>query len=194
MERQEERPTSAGGVNAAAHQRTEYGLGAVVVPLADVPPGELDRPLHVSEEIAGRAPAAGPHVWRWTVTVEGTCARESTTSTDRRRDALLSATRFIEMAKRIVRFEPNHLDASVAHEPGASLPNGSAGRYVLHLELREADAATVGRVYDRLTSEAWTIGRLSRTRFDFQPYLANPTMLYGIAAEERPARQGMTGD
>lgn len=184
MERAEERLTSAGELESFAVERTELEADAVVVPLADVSPADLDRSLRASGETSTRAFAPAVPAWRWTVTVSGTCTRDSTTSTDRRRDALLSATRFIEMAKRIVRFEPNRLDASIAHEPGTLLlPNGAGGRYVLHLELRDADAITIGRVYDRMASEARTIGRLSRTRFDFEPHRANPTIIYGMLGD-----------
>lgn len=178
MEGRREDPTSAGGADAFADEGQGQLAGSVVVPLADISPADLDRPRYVR---AGHvdAAAAGP-VWRWTVRVEGTCARSTTTAGDRQRDALLSATRFIEAAKRIVRFEPNRLDASIAHEPGAArLPDAVGGRYTLQLELRDADTPTVVRVYDRLTREAWTIGRLSRTRFAFEPHRTNPVPSYG---------------
>lgn len=177
MERQSENPTSAGGAQAfgegAGSERGRAPIASVVVPLAAMSPSDLDQPRYTLPPIE-RTDIEGP-VWRWTVSVQGTCSRSSTTATDRRRDALLSATRFIEAAKRIVRFEPKRLDASIAHEPStASLPSAVEGRYTLDLELRDADASTVVRVYERLTLEAWTIGRLSRTRFAFEPHRMNP--------------------
>ncbi|HEX2781449.1 MAG TPA: hypothetical protein VHM30_18240 [Gemmatimonadaceae bacterium] len=195
MERAEERLTSAGELESFAVERTELEADAVVVPLADVSPADLDRSLRAPGETSTLGLAAAAPAWRWTVTVSGTCTRESTTFTDRRRDALLSATRFIEMAKRIVRFEPNRLDASIAHEPGSLLlPNRAGGRYLLQLELRDADAITVGRVYDRLTSEARTIGRLSRTRFDFEPNRANPTIIYEMRGDAMAFPREAAGD
>lgn len=179
MEGHNELPTGAGGVNAYALGQRGLLQHPTIVPLADLLPQELHRePEPPAEDAPWLVPAP---VWRWTVVVEGTCARASTTSTDRRRDALLSATRFIEAAKRIVRFEPNRLDASIAHEPdgATALPNAVNGRYLLQLELRDADAQTVVRVYEKLTREAWTIGRLSRTRFAFEPHRTNPVPSYG---------------
>ena len=176
MEGRNEITTGAGGVNAFAFERAGLGHHPRIVPLADVSPSELHREPQSHTGLEPWFPA-----WRWSVAVEGICARASTTSTDRRRDALLSAIRFIEAAKRIVRFEPNHLDATIAHEPdGASgMPNAVGGRYTLQLELRDADAPTVLRVYERLTREAWTIGRLSRTRFVFEPHRSNPIPSFG---------------
>ena len=179
MEGQANHPTSAGGAEVFGGERARAERGPVVVPLADVCPADLDRPRAVAGTAHGADMASGP-VWRWTVSVEGICPRSSTTAGDRQRDALLSATRFIEAAKRIVRFEPNRMDATIAHEPGAArLPDAIGGRYALQLELRDADAPTVVRVYERLTREAWTIGRLSRTRFVFEPHRTNPVPSYG---------------
>ena len=178
MEWQVNHPTSAGGAEVFGGERARAERGPVVVPLADVRPADLDRPCAAGS--AHGADIAGGPVWRWTVSVEGICPRSSTTAGDRQRDALLSATRFIEAAKRIVRFEPNRMDATIAHEPGAArLPDAIGGRYALQLELRDADAPTVVRVYERLTREAWTIGRLSRTRFVFEPHRSNPVPSYG---------------
>ena len=180
MEGRNEIPTGAGGVNAFAFDGPAVLQHPTIVPLADVSPGDLHRepqpPPDIAPWLAGSTP-----IWRWTITVDGICTRASTTSTDRRRDALLSATRFIEAAKRIVRFEPNRLDATIAHEPdGATmLPSAVGGCYMLQLELREADAPTVVRVYEKLTREAWTIGRLSRTRFAFEPHRSNPIPSFG---------------
>ncbi|NUO62156.1 MAG: hypothetical protein HOQ11_18120 [Gemmatimonadaceae bacterium] len=179
MEGHNEIPTGAGGVNAFAYGRRGLLDHPTIVPLADVLPEELH---HEPRPHADDLPwlVATP-VWRWTVAVEGICTRVSTTATDRRRDALLSATRFIEAAKRIVRFEPNRVDALIAHEPDGStaLPNAVNGRYTLQLEMRDVDAPTVVRVYDKLTREAWTIGRLSRTRFAFEPHRSNPVPSFG---------------
>lgn len=146
----------------------------VIVPLADIAPDDVGR---------GASPRVPERVWRWTVTVDGTCRRQTTTLTDRRRDAILSATRFIEAAKRIVRSEHTRLDAVIAHAPADRAPaDDPSGRFVLALELRRGDAAAVGRVYERIATEAWTIGRLGATAFVFTPNEHNPAVVYEDSA------------
>ena len=160
-------------------------VNAVVVPLADVTPADLGRPQHpriahaLSRESAdvSRGASSG-RVWRWTIVAQGTCRRPTTTAHDRRRDALFTATRFIETAKRIVRFEPSRIGATITHAPCEPAHADLPGQYVLCLELRDTDPATVGRIYERLAAEAWTIGRLSSTTFTFTPHPTNPSVLY----------------
>jgi hypothetical protein len=158
--------------------------------LADVSLTELGRPAfpriaHDLSHSADAPPAPGSdRVWRWTVAVQGTCRRASTTAFDRRRDALFTATRFIETAKRIVRFEPTRMGATITHAPcEPAQASDVPGQHVLCLELRDTDAATIGRIYERLVSEAWTIGRLSSSTFTFTPHASNPTVLYEVSDE-----------
>ena len=166
-------------------------VDTVTVTLADVAPAELGRPKYprIAHELSaepwlGAEGASAARVWRWTVAVQGTCRRASTTTADRRRDALFTATRFIETAKRIVRFEPTRLGASISHAPcGPATADDVPGQHVLCLELRDTDPATIGRIYERLVAEAWTIGRLSSSSFVFTPHFANPTVLYDVPAE-----------
>ena len=184
-----------GWPKGGTRERHEALTGTMVVPLDDVVPADID-----DADDADDAPSASDNavrdsndvrqddrterVWRWTITVEGTCTRSSTTPTDRRRDALLSATRFVEAAKRIVRSEPTRITGSIAH--AVRLPRAlsdSEGRFVLCLELRDADPATIGRVYERIAAEAWTIGRLSQTKLVLTPYESNPSVLYDVRAQ-----------
>lgn len=165
-------------------------VAAVVVTLADVPPTDLGRqrlPRIAHDFGQTSAPAEGgspARVWRWTVAVQGTCRRATTTAGDRRRDALYTATRFIETAKRIVRFEPARLGATITHAPcEPSSAHDVPGQHVLCLELRDTDPATIGRIYERLVAEAWTIGRLSSSTFTFTPHSSNPTVLYEVSDE-----------
>jgi hypothetical protein len=187
-------------------------VATVMVTLADVAPTDLGRQRFpgIAHELShgGAVPAGAAvpaRVWRWTVAVQGTCRRASTTSADRRRDALFTATRFIETAKRIVRFEPARLGASITHAPcEPSSASDVPGQHVLCLELRDTDPATIGRIYERLVAEAWTIGRLSSSTFTFTPHASNPTVLYELSDEPAvaapplsmtPARAGqMAGD
>ena len=185
MDRRELSPMT-GWPKGGTLERHEIATDTTVVPLADVAPADIgDAPS--ARDSAARDSCdihqdeGTERVWRWAVTVEGTCTRSSTTPTDRRRDALLSATRFVEAAKRIVRSHPTRVTGSVAHasrQPRAL--NDSEGRFVLCLELREADPATIGRVYERIAAEAWTIGRLSQTKLGLTPHESNPSVLYDI--------------
>ena len=160
-------------------------VNAVVVPLADVTPADLGRGTYpriahaLSRDGADPSPGvSSDRIWRWTVVVQGTCRRPTTTAHDRRRDALFTATRFIETAKRIVRFEPSRLGATITHAPCEPVHADRPGQHVLCLELRDTDPVTVGRIYERLAAEAWTIGRLSATTFTFTPHATNPSVLY----------------
>ena len=156
-------------------------VNAVVVPLADVSPTELGQRKHLRiahalsvDSADDRERARPDRVWRWTVTVQGTCRRPGTIAADRRRDALFTATRFIETAKRIVRFEPPRLGATITHAPCApATADELPGQHVLCLELRDTDPAT--------------IGRLSSTTFTFMPHASNPSVLYEPAPVAAPA-------
>ena len=167
-------------------ERHEIAADTTVVPLADVAPADIGdapsaRDSTVRDSCDVYQDEGTERVWRWTVTVEGTCTRSSTTPTDRRRDALLSATRFVEAAKRIVRSDPTRVTGSVAHasrQPRAL--HDVYGRFALCLELRDADPATICRVYERIAAEAWTIGRLSQTKLALTPHESNPSVLYDI--------------
>ena len=183
------------GVEQNDSNGRDFPVNAVVVPLADVSPTELGHRKHLridhalSADSADMRERARPdRVWRWTITVQGTCRRPGTTAADRRRDALFTATRFIETAKRIVRFEPTRLGATITHAPCAPAHvDDLPGQHVLCLELRDTDPATIGRIYERLAAEAWTIGRLSSTTFSFTPHASNPSVLYEPAPVTAPA-------
>ena len=182
-----------GWPKGATRERHEVATDTRVVPLADVAlsdivegssaPSARGSAVHDSSDV--HQDERTERVWKWTITVEGTCTRSSTTPTDRRRDALLSATRFVEAAKRIVRSEPTRVAGSIVHALRQSgTPNGDVeGRFELGLELRDADPATIGRVYERIAAEAWTIGRLSQTRLVLTPHESNPSVLYDVRAQ-----------
>jgi hypothetical protein len=182
------------GVEQNDSNGRDLPVNAVVVPLADVSPTELGqrKRLRIAHALSvdsadDRERARPDRVWRWTVIVQGTCRRPSTTAADRRRDALFTATRFIETAKRIIRFEPTRLGATITHAPCAPAHvDDLPGQHVLCLELRDTDPATIGRIYERLAAEAWTIGRLSSTTFSFTPHASNPSVLYEPAPVAAP--------
>lgn len=176
------------GVGLKETNGADFPVHAVVVPLADVRTTDLGRariPRIAQHNLSNRdrtpvaEAAPSVRIWRWTVVIQGICHRPSTTAHDRRRDALYTATRFIETAKRVVRFEPTQLGATITHSPcEPEAPEDLPGQHVLCLEMRDTDPATIGRIYERLAAEAWTIGRLSSTTISFTPHASNPTVLY----------------
>ena len=137
-------------------------------------------------------------VWRWTVIVHGVCARPTTTNTDRHRDALLAARRFTEAARRIVRSDPSRMVVSIIPIHDEDRPPRPGEELALELELYGASPVAAGRLYERMATEAWTIGRISSCSFGFEPHVDNPTILYEdrseprlpMAAMERRARAG----
>lgn len=193
MERRND-PTPGSFGSPAVSERSDVPVGTLVVPLADVIPSDIadasetHAQANRSHDTTRHAPAEAPErIWHWTVVVEGTCMRSTTTPFDRRRDALLSATRFVEAAKRIVRSDPGRVNGTIAHAIRQDgLPNGSDGQFLLHLELRDADPAAIGRVYDRIATEAWTIGRLSQTKLVLTPHESNPSVVYDMRSQAVP--------
>ena len=109
-------------------------------------------------------------IWQWTVTVDGFANHAGTTPMDQRRDALLAASRFVQMVERVVRAEPGRQVGTVGQiraEPGA--PNVIPGRVTMSLELRDLDAPKVRRLYDAIAGEARRLGEQSGTTFAFAP-------------------------
>ncbi len=136
------------------------------------------------------------HVWRWTVSVHGICARETTTDTDRHRDALLAARRFTEAARRIVRADLSRMVVSVIPIRKADRPRIPGEELAFELDLRGTNSSAAGRLYERLANEAWTIGRISACSFSFEPHADNATILYedrsepGLPMLDRAVRVG----
>src|SRR5215467_9377428 len=89
------------------------------------------------------------------VTVEGFANHAGTTPMDQRRDALLSAARFIEKVNQVVTSVPGRQVGTVGWikaEPGAY--NVIPGKVVLGLELRDLDEQTVSDMFRQLKEEA----------------------------------------
>ena len=122
-------------------------------------------------------------VWRWTVIVHGICARATTTNTDRHRDALLAARRFTEAARRIVRGDASRMVVSVIPANDEARPHRPGEELAFELELYGSSAIAAGRLYERIATEAWTIGRISSCSFSFEPHVDNPTILYEDRSE-----------
>jgi len=112
------------------------------------------------------------------VTIEGFANHAGTTPMDQRRDALLSAARFIEKANQVVTSVPGRQVGTVGWikvEPGAY--NVIPGKVVLGLELRDLDEKKFTGLFDQIRSEAETLGKLNQTRFSFtDPVITHPAL------------------
>ncbi|MDH4046464.1 MAG: M20 family metallo-hydrolase [Gemmatimonadota bacterium] len=105
----------------------------------------------------------------WDVTIEGVPNHAGTTPMDKRRDALLSAARFIEEVNRIVRSVPGRQVGTVGRIealPGA--PNVIPGTVRVSLELRDLDAGKIRSLYERIAEAGHAIGRADGTHFEFR--------------------------
>jgi N-carbamoyl-L-amino-acid hydrolase len=112
------------------------------------------------------------------VTIEGFANHAGTTPMDQRRDALLSAARFIEKVNHVVTSVPGRQVGTVGWikvEPGAY--NVIPGKVVLGLELRDLDEAKCVSLFKQIQTEAEGLGRQNQTRFTFtEPVLSHPAL------------------
>ena len=107
---------------------------------------------------------------RWDVTVTGFANHAGTTPMNERHDALLAASRFVEMVNRVVRSFPGGQVGTVGRIeafPGA--PNVIPGRVVCTLEVRDLSDAKIDTIFARIAMEAKSIGSQNGTRFAFAP-------------------------
>ena len=105
----------------------------------------------------------------WDVTIEGFSNHAGTTPMNRRRDALLSAAKFIEAVNRVVTSVPGRQVGTVGRIqalPGA--PNVIPGSVTLSLELRDLEAAKIAMLYERIRAEADAIAKAHDTPFTFR--------------------------
>ena len=120
----------------------------------------LGIPIGIVEGIVGIA--------RWDVTVEGSANHAGTTPMDKRRDALLAASRLILAVNRIVTAEPGRQVGTVGRiraEPGAV--NVIPGKVVMSLELRDLSMEKVRSLFGRIRSEAQGIEKETGTSIAF---------------------------
>lgn len=112
------------------------------------------------------------------VTIEGFANHAGTTPMNQRHDAIVAAARFIQKVNEVVTSMDGRQVGTVGWlkaEPGAY--NVIPGRVTLGLELRDLDENKIKAMFDRLRSEAETIGRLNETRFSFSdPLLVRPAL------------------
>jgi beta-ureidopropionase / N-carbamoyl-L-amino-acid hydrolase len=112
------------------------------------------------------------------VTIEGFANHAGTTPMDQRRDALLSAARFIEKVNQVVASVPGRQVGTVGWikvEPGAY--NVIPGKVVLGLELRDLDEEKFVSLFKQIQTEAEGLGRQNQTRFTFtEPVVSHPAL------------------
>ena len=111
---------------------------------------------------------------QWEVTVTGFANHAGTTPMDQRHDALLAASRFVEMVNRVVRSTPGRQVGTVGRIqafPGA--PNVIPGKVVCTLELRDLDDAKVDSMYAQIEAEATKIGAENGTQFAYSELHVN---------------------
>ena len=107
-------------------------------------------------------------IHQWDVTVTGETNHSGATPMDRRRDAVLAAARFVDAVNRVVRSEPGlHVGTVGRFDASPGAPNAIAGRVDCSLELRDLDAAVIGRLFARIEDEARRIGEETGTSFAF---------------------------
>jgi beta-ureidopropionase / N-carbamoyl-L-amino-acid hydrolase len=125
----------------------------------------------------------------WDVEVTGFANHAGTTPMDRRQDALLAASRYVDAVNRIVRGRPGaHVGTvgRISASPGA--PNVIPGRVSTSLEIRDLSMATIQSLYEEIRAAAEEIGRATGTEFtfeltvDLQPALANERIQATIEA------------
>src|SRR4030095_11129542 len=136
-------------------------------------------------------------IGRWEVVVDGFSNHAGTTPMNKRKDALLAASKFIQMVNRVVTAEPGRQVGTVgkiAVVPNA--PNVIPGRVQATLEIRDLDAAKIQRLGNRCIEEAKKIGVENGTTFSFnqthnlKPAIMTPSVQKAI--EESAKSMGLT--
>ncbi|HKP86544.1 MAG TPA: Zn-dependent hydrolase [Blastocatellia bacterium] len=105
---------------------------------------------------------------QWDVTIEGFANHAGTTPMNQRRDAMLSAAKFIEAVNRIVTSIPGRQVGTVGRIqalPGAY--NVIPGKAVVGLELRDLDANKIQLMFEKIRAEASQIAEAGGMKFDF---------------------------
>jgi len=115
----------------------------------------------------------------WDVTVGGFGNHAGTTPMNRRQDALLAASKYVQMVNRVVTSEPGRQVGTVGKIqafPGAR--NVIPGQVQTSLEIRDLDQAKIKRLAGRIIEEARQIGAQNETTFTFtENYLSTPALM-----------------
>jgi N-carbamoyl-L-amino-acid hydrolase len=126
---------------------------------------------------------------QWEVTVTGFANHAGTTPMNQRHDALLAASRFVEMVNRVVRNIPGRQVGTVGRIqafPGA--PNVIPGKVICTLELRDLSDTKIDTMFDRIGKDAKAIGGQNGTQFAFSQLHVN------VAAPSDPRMRAIISD
>ena len=108
---------------------------------------------------------------RWNVTVEGAANHAGTTPMAVRRDALLTAARFVEAVNRVITGQSGSQVGTVGQIealPGAA--NVVPGRVNLSLEIRDLETEKIDRLFEAIANESVTLGHLNGTTVHLEQY------------------------
>ena len=118
-------------------------------------------------------------IGQWDVTIDGFGNHAGTTPMDKRRDALMAASKYVQLVNRVATSEPGRQVGTVGRLqafPGA--PNVIPGQVRATLEFRDLDQAKVLRLAKKVMDEAPKIGAENGTTFTFtQTYLSTPAIM-----------------
>ena len=118
-------------------------------------------------------------IGQWDVTIDGFGNHAGTTPMDKRRDALMAASKYVQLVNRVATSEPGRQVGTVGRLqafPGA--PNVIPGQVQATLEFRDLDQAKVLRLGKTVMDEAVKIGAENGTTFTFkQTYLSTPAIM-----------------
>ena len=126
---------------------------------------------------------------QWDVTVTGFANHAGTTPMDQRHDALLAASRFVEMVNRVVTSKPGRQVGTVGRIsalPGAR--NVIPGIVNCTLELRDLSDAKIDTMYAQIRQETDKIAARNGTTFQFRPIHEN------VSAPTDPRFRTIIGD
>ena len=130
----------------------------------------------------------------WDVTIDGFGNHAGTTPMDKRRDALLAASKYVQLVNRVVTSEPGRQVGTVGRIqafPGA--PNVIPGQVQTSLEIRDLDQAKIVRLANKVMDEAKKIGAENGTTFTFkETYLSTPAIMdSGVQKTIETAAKGL---
>jgi N-carbamoyl-L-amino-acid hydrolase len=108
---------------------------------------------------------------RWSVTIEGAANHAGTTPMDARRDALLTAARFIELVNSVVTSVPGtHVGTVGQIEAFPGAPNVVPGRVSLSLEIRDLAMQQIDQLFESIATEATQLGSRNGTTVGLEQF------------------------
>jgi N-carbamoyl-L-amino-acid hydrolase len=119
-------------------------------------------------------------IGQWDVTIDGFGNHAGTTPMDKRHDALIAASKYVQLVNRVATSEPGRQVGTVGRLqafPGA--PNVIPGQVKATLEFRDLDQAKVVRLARKVMDESTKIGAENGTTFTFkETHLSTPAIMH----------------